>query len=48
MFVVETNFFDFQQHTFVSIVWMRQKKMDAPLLEQHTEQSHQKKEGPQT
>jgi len=39
MFVVETNFFGFQQHTLVSIVQMRKKEMAVPLLEQFIGQS---------
>ena len=46
MFVVETNFFDFQQHTFVSIVQMGRTEMAVPLLERSMEQSYQQKEGP--
>ena len=46
MFVVETNFFGFQQHTFVSIVWVGGQEMAVPLLERSMEQSHQQKRGP--
>ena len=39
MFVVETNFFDFQQHMFISIEQMIKLDVAVPLLEQHIEQS---------
>jgi len=39
MFVVETNFFGFQQHMFVSIIQMREQEMAIPLLERFIEQS---------
>ena len=38
-FVVETIFFDFQQHTVVSIIEFRTQEMVVPLLEQCKEQS---------
>ena len=38
-FVVETTFFDFQQHTVVLIVEFRTQEMVVPLLEQWKEQS---------
>ena len=47
MFVVETNFFGFQQCMFVSIVWVGGQEMAVPLLERFIEQSHQQKKGPQ-
>ena len=39
MFVVETNLFDFQQHTLALIVELRKQEMAVPLLEQFIEQS---------
>ena len=39
MFVVETNFFAFQQHTFISIIKVGGQEMAVPLLERFTEQS---------
>ena len=46
MFVVETNFFGFQQHIFVSIVKVGGQEMAVPLLEWSIEQSCQQKRGP--
>jgi len=46
MFVVETNFFGFQQHIFISIIKVGGQEMAVPLLERSIEQSYKQKKGP--